>query len=236
MRQLITVIFGLLLSLSSSQGAADTDIAAKFRAELAKLPQTEKNEKVRLVKEANLLFFLAKEIDNEEQKEKMFESGRDKALEVLKQDPKNPGALLWSAVNDGGLAEIHKNLAGLRTISRMQETMFKLKEIDPDYEYAAADRTLAKLYQEAPGFISIGSSSQARKHFLLAVKRFPDYPANQLLYAQFLYDKEEYEEAKKLVEAMLKGKEMAKHPLYQARWQIDGKETLAKIEAKLKKK
>lgn len=60
--------------------------------------------------------------------------------------------------------------------------------MDPAYGYAAAARVLGKIYMEAPGFVSIGSSSKAKEHMLESLARFPDFPGNEIGYAEWLLD------------------------------------------------
>ena len=45
---------------------------------------------------------------------------------------------------------------------------------------------LARIYQQAPGVISIGSNAKAEKHFKAALALFPKNAGNQILYADFL--------------------------------------------------
>ena len=72
-------------------------------------------------------------------------------------------------------------MGALKLVSEM-ETEFKIVlTLDPNLDYAGADRGLGLLYLESPGWpLSIGSKSKARQHLLKAEKLSPNSPENLL--------------------------------------------------------
>jgi tetratricopeptide (TPR) repeat protein len=109
-----------------------------------------------------------------------------------------------------------------------------LKQVAPDYVYHAADRTLGKLYHEAPAFISYGSSKKARAHYQAAVLAEPNYPGNQLFFAEFLEAQGEHQAAKEHVQLALNSPLLEKLPIERDEWRRMANELSKKIGESLK--
>lgn len=86
----------------------------------------------------------------------------------------------YLAMNLGQLAQT-KSLGALKIVGQM-EAEFKIAlSLDPQFDFAGADRGLGLLYLEAPGWpASIGSKTKARQYLQKALKLFPDFPENLL--------------------------------------------------------
>jgi hypothetical protein len=112
--------------------------------------------------------------------------------------------LLWLAANLGAEALERGKLAALRVLDEMERLLLRLDAIAPLYDHAAAARTLARLYHKAPPFISIGSKDKARRYWDTALTRAGDYPANQVLAADFFADVGEDTRARDLVTQYLR--------------------------------
>jgi tetratricopeptide (TPR) repeat protein len=117
-----------------------------------------------------------------------YQRGIDLARQILQTRPDDPGALLWLAANLAGEALTHGKLSALGKIGEIESTLLRLEQIHPDYDHAAAARSLANLYWKAPALISIGSSKKAAAYFDLALRRAPDFPGNQAMAAAFFVD------------------------------------------------
>ncbi len=196
-------ILGFAASCAWGAPAAKTDIvdpASGLRAELVKVRATPAKAE-RWIDEARLLFYLAENSPEPEQMA-LFTEGRDLAQKARTEQPKNPAALLWWTANHGGIARMKKNLWALGALKDIEAALLEMKTLDPKFGYAAAARVLGKIYLEAPGFISIGSSSKAKENILESLKADPEFPGNELGYAEWLLEDGEKQKASEIVKAL----------------------------------
>ena len=131
-----------------------------------------------------------------------YQHGIDVARQTLQTRPDDPGALLWLAANLAGEALTHGKLSALGKIGEIESTLLRLERLHPDYDHAAAARSLANLYWKAPALISIGSSKKAAAYFQLALQRAPDFPGNQAMAAAFFVDYHDCVRARRLALAV----------------------------------
>jgi tetratricopeptide (TPR) repeat protein len=86
----------------------------------------------------------------------------------------------YLALNLSQLART-KTLGALKIVEQMEQEFSSALSLDPKYDFAGADRGLALLYAEAPGWpVSVGSRSKAKSHLQNALKLCPGYPENLL--------------------------------------------------------
>jgi len=158
------------------------------------------------VEEARLLYYLAQtqpELPTET-RSAWYEEGRAKAQQARDRDPNQAGAIFWWAANEGGFAQLHKSLSSLSAIARLEKVLIQLRADHPDYGYAAANRMLAAIYIAAPAVISIGSYSKAEAALQDAVRRFPEFPGNQIGWIEYLKARGRDEEAQAAARALIK--------------------------------
>jgi tetratricopeptide (TPR) repeat protein len=86
----------------------------------------------------------------------------------------------YLGLNDGQLART-RTLGALRLVDQMEREFNTTIALDPDFDYAGAERTLGLLYRDAPAFASIGSKTKARAHLERALELAPRYPDNRLV-------------------------------------------------------
>jgi tetratricopeptide (TPR) repeat protein len=157
------------------------------RSELRRV-RAKPDNRDRWIDEARLLFYLGEIAGDADEQMKRFTEGRDLADKARKADPKSAGALLWWAANHGGVARLKRNLWSLGALKEIEAALLELKALDPDYGHGAASRVLGKIYLEAPRFVSIGSPSRAKEFILDSLKRGPNFPGNELGYAEWLWE------------------------------------------------
>jgi hypothetical protein len=144
-------------------------------------------------------FYLAgKRATDTELRRRHFAQGVQLARARLAARPDDPEGLLWLAANLGSEALERGKLVALRVLPEMERLLLRLEATAPLYDHAAAARTLGRLYHKAPGIISIGSMKRAREYFERALSRAGDYPANQILAADFFADDGDRERARDL--------------------------------------
>jgi hypothetical protein len=135
---------------------------------------------------------------------RQFSAGVAEARARLATAPDDPAGLLWLAANLGAEALEQGKVVALRVLPEMERLLLHLEAVAPDYDHAAAARTLARLYHKAPPFISIGSNKKARLYWEKALTRAGDFPANQVLAADFLDDDDQDERALQLAARYLR--------------------------------
>ena len=180
-------------------------------AELARVRKDAPPGFERGIQESRILYYSGQYAVGKEQKKKLFEEGLKLGEEARKHKPEDPASTLWWTANLGSLAEIEKGSFGLKAVSKIESGLLELKKTHPEYEHAAADRVLGRIYHRAPSFISIGSSRKAQQHLREALAKFPDFPGNQAFLAEFLAEEGGKDEASRLALALLKSPELKKY-------------------------
>ncbi len=103
---------------------------------------------------------------------------------AVKVNPDGPEGLFYDGALAGKLAELDISYgpSGMETI---MQRMHRLIEMDSTYIYDAPDRVLGILYMRAPGSpIGPGDWNLAEKHLKAALEHDPNWPENQLYYAE----------------------------------------------------
>ena len=132
-----------------------------------------------------------------------YQRGIDGARVALAANPDAPEALLWLSANLAGEALTHGKIFALRVIPEIESTLLRLEQTHPEFDHAAAARSLANLYWRAPAVISVGSSSKAVEYFTRALARAPGFPGNQAFAAAFFGGRGECGRAVPLAQAVL---------------------------------
>lgn len=114
------------------------------------------------------------------QREEIAKQGIAVCRALSERDPGSAPGHYYLALNLGQLAQT-KKLGALKLVGQMEGEFKTVLGLDPQLDYAGADRGLGLLYLDAPGWpTSIGSKSKARQHLQKALKLAPDFPENQL--------------------------------------------------------
>jgi tetratricopeptide (TPR) repeat protein len=113
------------------------------------------------------------------QRAQIAEEGIAACRDAIARDPKSAPARYYLGMNLGQLART-KGLGALRLVDEMEHEFKIVRNLDPHFDHAGADRNLGLLYLEAPAIASIGSRSRARTHLQRAAQLAPDYPENRL--------------------------------------------------------
>jgi tetratricopeptide (TPR) repeat protein len=71
-------------------------------------------------------------------------------------------------------------LGALKIVGQMEREFSLVRELDPKFDQAGADRNLGLLYRDAPSIGSIGSRTKAKECLKRAVALAPQYPENRL--------------------------------------------------------
>jgi len=137
------------------------------------------------------LYIAAKAAESEDESKRLHEAGLRAARALLEAEADSPEGLLYLSANMGAGALLEGKMAALRVIPEMEKLLLKLHEVAPEYESAAAARTLARLYHVAPSLMSIGSAKKARIWIERALVIAPRHAGNQAFAADFYRDEGE---------------------------------------------
>jgi tetratricopeptide (TPR) repeat protein len=218
---------------------ADTNSFAS-RAERAfhdaeKLADTRPVAVSALVQLARGAFDAAEFTRSDDQREAFAMRGIEAARSALERESTNAAAHYWLGMDLGQLART-KTLGALKLVREMEREFQRAAELDADYDYAGADRSLAYLYRDAPGWpTSIGNKKKALEHFDRAVKLHPEFPDNQLGLVEAFEkwaDRQSFEKQLKVAErVMAEAKKKFTGPSWEASW-ADWKKRLADLKRK----
>ncbi len=188
LRGLIFLVALLLLRFSSSlvraedTSSAQPSRAAKARAAyekaLSRFRQEPRNTEAAW-QFARTCFDLADFATNKAQRATIARQGIAAGRQAAALEPKSAPAHYYIAMDMGQLART-KTFGALRLVRLMRTQFEKARSLDEHFDYAGPDRNLGLLYREAPSFLSIGSSTKARRHLERAVALAPVYPENRL--------------------------------------------------------
>ena len=226
----IGILFGLACVKLAAQNEIETyriEAVRRLQAEIVGIEAQPVNVLV-LAGLSRAKFFLAGVTTDRNRALTLYRSGLSDANRAMKLQENNPAARLWGVVNTLRIFKIEKPFKALWTMDDLEADLLELKRSDEKFEYAAPDRVLAVMYAESPGWL-IGSSTKAERHFKAALKIAPEFPANSLLYADFLLDHGRVNEARSLIFEVAAGNKMSDFPLYEMIWRMD----LAKIRQRL---
>jgi hypothetical protein len=182
--------------------------------------------------ESRLLYYLAEETESKSEAAQLHLQGLHLAEQSLKRNENDPAALLWWSAHRGSQASPLRPLLAMRIAKEVEAALLRLKQTDPSYEYAAADRTLGYLYQVVPPIISIGSMKKAGASFQAALKQFPNFPGNQIYYANYLIEVDRCSEARKIAHSVLNSPELKNFALEAKKWVSMAQNILKRSEGK----
>lgn len=142
----------------------------------------------------------------------------------------NAPAHYYLALNLGQVARTRR-LSALKLVREMETELLETSRLDERLDYAGADRALALLYRDAPGWpVSVGSHKQARRHFQRAIAVEPDYPGNRMAWAEFLVAEAEWDDAREQVRLLDALWERARQRLSGPEWASSWVEWRARLE------
>ncbi|HWQ92493.1 MAG TPA: hypothetical protein VN673_12545 [Clostridia bacterium] len=124
-------------------------------------------------------FDLAEFSTNSTERALLADQGIAACRRLLAREPDSVQGHYYLGLNLGQLART-KGLGALKIVDVMEREFLRVRELDPRFEHAGADRTLGLLYRDTPALGSIGSRSKARHHLQNAVELAPNFPENRL--------------------------------------------------------
>lgn len=109
---------------------------------------------------------------NEKAQVAAFQAGVDAGRRAVALQPGRVEGHFWLGANDGLLAEAEGWFKGLQLLDTVRREMETVVRLDPDYEQAAGQRTLARIYYRAP-FFKGGDKQRSIQLLKDCLKRYP---------------------------------------------------------------
>jgi tetratricopeptide (TPR) repeat protein len=91
------------------------------------------------------IYFLSRQIDSEEEAEKLLKDGKNAGIIASRIAPEKPDGHFWYGANLGEQAKRNPVTVGLKSVDDIKETMNKVIAIDPKYQSASAFDALAQI-------------------------------------------------------------------------------------------
>lgn len=140
------------------------------------------------------------------------------AQKAIELQPQSPEGHFYLGLNNGQLART-KTIGALKLVKEMERHFKKSIDLDPNFNHAAAHRSLGMLYLDAPGWpTSIGSKTKARQHLRKALELAPAHPDNHLTWLEALHSWKETYEFKRALQTYEKNLPKMKHSYSGEQW------------------
>jgi tetratricopeptide (TPR) repeat protein len=189
------LLIGCALVWAGTASAQTNDFAAraeKIFLQARVLAQDQPTNSARSIRLARVSFEWAEYSRDDNQRESIAHIGIAAARAVLAREETNAAAHYWLGMNLGQLART-KTLGALKLVREMESEFHRARALDPHTDFAGPDRSLARLYRDAPGWpASIGDRKKAREHFENAARLHPEFPDNQLHLLEWFAESEDH--------------------------------------------
>lgn len=140
-------------------------------------------------------------VDSVTEKAKYWETGANWAEKAIEQKvlpnqtlarltPKDAEALFWFASNLGRWASTQGLTQVLKYKDRVKKMIDRVAELQPTLSYGAVYRYYGVYYALLPGYTE-NDLKKSKAYFETALKKYPEYFSNHVLYAQYYASKME---------------------------------------------
>lgn len=147
---------------------------------------------------ARFNYYLGSHTEDEKESEKAFKEGIYAGRVASNIAPDKPDGYFWTGANIGGKAQKNPFTEGLMSIDDIRGKMYKVIEIQPDYEGASAYDVLAQV--ELRTRIMGGSAEKAAEFLEKAISLEPDNSNSRLHLADAYLSLKRKADAKKQLE------------------------------------
>ncbi len=149
-------------------------------------------------------YFLSKQIESEEEAEKLLKDGVSSGIIASRIEPDKPDGHFWYGANLGEQAKRSPVTVGLKSVDDIRDEMNKVIEIDPSYQGASAYDALAQV-ELSTGLIG-GKPEKAVEYLEKAVEIEPNNTYIRLHLAEAYLAVGKKPEAKKQLDYLLQMK------------------------------
>jgi tetratricopeptide (TPR) repeat protein len=141
---------------------------------------------------SQICFLLADRTETDQVRRERFASeGVRWAERALSGNGKDNGDVYYYLAVNLGIAIKEHPAVALKNLDRLVSSLEKALELSPDVNYGGPYRVLGMVYLMAPPWPQgIGDGDRALELLQEAVRRYPEYPKNQVFYARALWELE----------------------------------------------
>ena len=151
---------------------------------------------------AKYSLFLGDRLTDEQERERVFEEGRDAGKMASRIDPKRPEGYFWYGANLAELAKLSPVTVGYTSVDNIREAMTSVIEIDPGYQGASAYDILGQI--ELNTRLFGGKASKAVEYLEKALELEKNNSNIRLHLAQAYLDVNKTELAREQLQYILK--------------------------------
>lgn len=132
-----------------------------------------------------------------------YEKGRAAAAAAQKHDPDHADAYFWDAANMATIGRTRGIMNSLFMVDDLKAKLEKSLALDPNHHYAR--ETMASIYHAVPGILG-GDDDKAEELYREVLRRDPHFTPTKVTFAQFLLERGEHDEARRLLREVAHGK------------------------------
>lgn len=170
----------------------------------------------------------------DEQQEKGFTRLMEQAKSFSRRQPEKAEGLIWLGIIQSSAAGAKGGLRALSLAKDARQSFEDAMKIDSTALSGSAYTSLGMLYHKVPGWpIGFGSDKTARKLLQKGLVINPDGIDSNYFYAEFLYDKRQYKQAKKYLLQAKQAPSRPLRPLADSSRQMEIDQLMEKINKKL---
>lgn len=156
--------------------------------------------------------------------------------QFVADNPDRAESLVWYGIIQSSYAGVKGGIGALSHAKKAKKSFEKALKINPNVLEGSAYTSLGVLYHKVPGWpISFGDDDDARILLEKAISINPAGIDPNYFYAEFLFDKREYEKAKQHLLIALDAPSRQERPLADKSRRAEVNSLLVKVETKIKK-
>jgi tetratricopeptide (TPR) repeat protein len=151
---------------------------------------------------AKFSLFLGEALTDDDEKEKVFEAGRDAGKYASRLQPDKPDGFFWYGANLAELAKLSPVTVGYMSVNDIRDAMNTVIKLQPDYQGASAYDVLAEIELNTRMFG--GKAAKASEYLEKAVEIKKDNSNLRLHLAEAYLDDDKLKLAKQQLEYIVK--------------------------------
>lgn len=168
--------------------------------------------------------------------EEAFKLLENKALKLVKSNPERAEAHIWVGIVKSSFAGVLGGFDALSLVKESKKHFEKSMKLDANALKGSAYTSLGTLFHKVPGWpISFGDDKESKIFLELAIKFNPQGIDSNYFYAEYMYDKKEYEIARNSLLMAQKAPAREKRKIADEYRHQEVDKLLAKVEKKLKR-
>lgn len=174
-------------------------------------------------------YYIGTHTAEKKDKKLIFSQGVYHAKKAVALQAEKPDGHYWLGVNNGKYGEVRGVMKSLSLVKPIKRSMFKIIEVDRDYEDGGADRVLGRVFFKVPG-IAGGSKDKSLEHLEKSKELGPEDPVTRVYLAETYLAKDRVEDARAELEYVLNMLDDPRWVSGVAEAKVDAQELLKKKE------